>query len=125
MDPLMAFSLACGVIQVVDFSTKTLSKCKEIYQEGSLLEHQELEDLTNRLVDIRDKLERTPVGQNVGNLGAVEDQSLLKVAGHCSKTAEDLVEKFRSLKIEGPHKKRQAVVKTIKLLWENGELRDI
>ena len=123
MDPLTAFSLVCGVIQVVDFSTKTLLKCKELYQEGSLSEYQELEDLTNHLVDVRDKLKLTNVNQNAGILG--EDQSLLEVAGQCSKTADHLVEKFRSLKIEGPHQKRQAVLKTVKLLWEKGELRDI
>lgn len=125
MDPLTAFSLACGVIQVVDFSIKTLSKCKELYQEGSLAEYRELEDLTNHLVDVRDKLELTNVKRNAGALGVAEDQSLLEVAGQCSKTADHLVEKFRSLKIEGPHKKRQAVLKTVKHLWEKGELRDI
>ena len=125
MEPLTAFSLVCGVIQVVDFSTKTLLKCKELYQEGSLSDYQELEDLTSHLVDVRDKLERTTINQNAGNLGAAEDQSLLEVAGQCSMTAEHLVEKFRSLKIEGPHKKRQAVLKTVKSLWEKGELRDI
>ena len=124
MDPLTAFSLACGVIQVVDFSAKTLSKCKELYHQGSLSEYQELEDLTNHLVDVRDELELTTVKQNSADLRAAEDQSLLEVAGQCSKTAEDLVEKFRSLKIEGSHKKRQAVLKTVKLLWEKGELRD-
>ena len=123
MDPLTAFSLVCGVIQVVDFSTKTLLKCKELYQEGSLSEYQELEDLTNHLVDVRDKLKLTNVNQNAGILG--EDQSLLEVAGQCSKTADHLVEKFRSLKIEGRHQKRQAALKTVKLLWEKGELRDI
>ena len=124
MDPLTTFSLVCGVIQVVDFSTKTLLKCNELYHQGSLSEYQELEDLTNHLVDVRDKLELTTVKQNSGNLGAAEDRSLLEVAGQCSKTAEDLVERFRSLKIEGPRKKRQAVLKTVKLLLEKGELRE-
>ena len=125
MDPLTAFSLACGVIQVVDLSIKTLSKCKELCQEGSWAEYQELEDLTNHLVDVRDKLELTNGKQNAEALGAADDQSLLEVAGKCSKTADHLVEKFRSLKIEGPHKKRQAVLKTVKLLWDKSELRDI
>ena len=125
MEPLTAFSLVCGVIQVVDFSTKTLLKCKEFYQEGSLSEYQELEDLTNHLVDVRDKLELTTGKQNAGVLGAAEDQSLLEVAGQCSKTAEHLVRKCRSLKIEEPRKKGQAVLKTFKLLWGKGELRDI
>ena len=125
MEPLTAFSLVCGVIQVVDFSTRTLLKCKELYQEGSLSEYQELEDLTNHLVDVRDKLELTTVKQNAVILGAAEDQSLLEIAGQCSKTADNLVEKFRSLKIEGLHKKRQTVLKTAKFLWEKGEIQGI
>ena len=125
MDPLTTFSLVCGVIQVVDFSIKTLSKCKELYREGSLSEYQKLEDLTNHLVDVRDKLELTTVKQNVGVLGAAEDQSLLDIAGQCSTTAEHLVEKLRSLKIEGPRQKLQAVSKTFIMLWKKGELQDI
>ena len=137
MDPLTAFSLACGGIQVAYFSNKVLSKWKELDQERSLSEYQELdqerslseyqelEDLTNHLVDVLDRLKLTTVKQNAGKLGTAEDQSLLKVADQCSTTAEYLIKKFRSLKIEGPHKKRQAVLKTIKLLWEKGELQDI
>ena len=125
MDPLTAFSLVCGVIQVVDFSTKTLLKCKELHKEGSLSEYRELEDLTNHLVDVRDKLEHTTVKQSADSLGAAKDQSLLKVAGQCSTTAEHLVKRVRSLKIGGTHKKRQTVMKTFKLLWGKSELRDI
>lgn len=57
MDPLTAFSLACGVIQVVDFSTKTVAKCVEIYKEGSSSEYRDLEDLTKHLVEARAKLD--------------------------------------------------------------------
>lgn len=53
MDPLTAFSLACGVIQVVDFSIKVLAKCKEIHDHGALSEHQEVEEITKHLADLR------------------------------------------------------------------------
>lgn len=36
MDPLTAFSLACGVIQVVDLSTKIVVKCRELRMEPRL-----------------------------------------------------------------------------------------
>ena len=109
MDPLTTFSLVCGVIQVVDFTTKALLKCKELYQEGSSSEYQELEDLTNHLVQVCNKLELPTVEQNAESPGAPDDQSLLEVAGKCSSMADDLVKKFHSLKIEGRHKKRQAL----------------
>ena len=57
MDPLTAFSLACGVIQVVDFITKILIRCKEIYEEGSLSEYQELETMTKNLVGVHEYLD--------------------------------------------------------------------
>lgn len=41
MDPLTAFSLAAGIIQVVDVSFKVLAQCKELYKKGSLVEHRE------------------------------------------------------------------------------------
>lgn len=39
MDPITAFSLACGVIQVVDFSLNVVGKCREIYRDGTTTEH--------------------------------------------------------------------------------------
>ena len=49
MDPLTAFGLAAGVLQVVDFSYKALSVCKEIYRDGSLSQHRDVEEITDAL----------------------------------------------------------------------------
>ena len=64
MDPLTAFSLACGVIQVVDFSTKLVSRCREIYKNGLSSENSELEDLAVYLKGLRSTL--TVVDQQGG-----------------------------------------------------------
>lgn len=125
MDPFTAFSIACGVIQVVDYSTKTLTKCKEIYNEGSLSEHKHLEELAKTLVDVRAKLHLPSANQNAGGIQEPYEQSLLNLATECSKTADQLIDKFHLLKIQGPHKKRQAVMKTVRLLWEKGEIQEI
>ena len=49
MDPITAFSLAAGVLQVIDLSLKALSKCRETYRDGSLAEHQSTGELTTDL----------------------------------------------------------------------------
>jgi hypothetical protein len=49
MDPITAFGLAAGVLQVVDFSFKALSKCRELYQDGSLTEHKSTEEIAKQL----------------------------------------------------------------------------
>lgn len=43
MDPASAFTLACGIIQVVDFSTKILSAAKEYLHKGYTAQNDELE----------------------------------------------------------------------------------
>ena len=35
LEPLLALGLACNVMQVIDFASKTTSTCKSIFQSGS------------------------------------------------------------------------------------------
>jgi hypothetical protein len=49
MDPITAFSLTVGVLQVVDVSCKALSKCQELYKDGSLAEHRSTKEITQHL----------------------------------------------------------------------------
>ena len=122
MDPLTAFSLACGVIQVVDFSIKVLAKCKEIHDHGALSEHQEVEEITKHLTDLR--IDVSP-SQGSGTTQTPYERDLLELAKTCSATAEQLVAKFQTLKVEGPHKKRQAIFKGVKALRERKEIHNI
>ena len=39
MDPFTAFSLACGVIQVVDCSLNVVEKGREVYRDGTSTEY--------------------------------------------------------------------------------------
>ena len=125
MDPLTAFSLACGVIQVIDFSTKTLMKCREIYKEGSLSEYQSLEDMTKHLIGVREELNVSNVSQSAGSPMTADNKSLIELSRQCSATADQLVEKLHLLKIQGPRKRRQVILMTVKLLWEKGEIAEI
>ncbi|KAM0795956.1 hypothetical protein BDR22DRAFT_778583, partial [Usnea florida] len=122
MDPSAAFSLACGVIQVVDFSIKVLAKCKEFYDHGALSEHQEVEGITRHLTNLR-------IGvispQSLETTQAPEDRELLDLVKACSATAAQLVAKLQTLKIEGSHKKRQAIVKTVKAFREKRGIHDL
>ena len=122
MDPLTAFSLACGVIQVVDFSMKVLAKCKEIHDHGALSENQEIEEITKQLTDLQID---NSLPQSSETTQTPDDRELRELVKTCSATAEQLVAKLRTLKIEGPHKKRQAIVKTVKALREKREIHDL
>ena len=80
MDPVTAFSLAAGVLQVLDLSFKALSKCKEIYKDGSLAQHRDAQTITEFLgkcsgansyfsvecsSDTRDQLKQLSVSRNL------------------------------------------------------------
>lgn len=49
MDPVTAFSLAAGVLQVLDLSLQALGKCREIHKDGSLAQHRQTEEITKSL----------------------------------------------------------------------------
>lgn len=49
MDPLTAFSLAASTLQVVDFSFKALGMCREIYKQGSIVEHTDMSEMADEL----------------------------------------------------------------------------
>lgn len=116
MDPLTAFSLACGVIQVVDFSTRVAKKCRELYKDGTLSQNTEAEEMATQLTQLRTSL-NLPKHRN--------QDDLLKLGEKCSAIAEDLIAELQKLKVSGPHRKRQAIEKTFKTIWKKTAIDDI
>ncbi len=127
MDPLTAFSLACGVFQVVDFSTKIVSKCREVYKHGVSSENKEIESMAKHLADLATELKLPNPIQSPGSAPQLyqDDQELLKLAEQCSETAAKLIEELQKLRIQGQHRKRDAFRKAIKTIWKNDTIQDI
>ena len=125
MDPLTAFSLACGVIQVVDFSTKAVTLCAQLYRDGTLAQYKDLEETAKQLSDLRTALKLSAAGQST-KLNQIPSETLLtKIATDCSDNAELLVIRLRAFKIAGSHRKRQVIRKTFKALREKREIQEI
>ena len=127
MDPISAFSLACNVIQVVDFSIKVASTCRELYKNGTVAEHQETEMMSEHLTGLRSSLLSSSVfSTSCASQQMNEDENKLReVATSCSETAVELVARLQSLKVEGPHKRRQAVTKIVKAFRESRKIESI
>lgn len=49
MDPVTAFGLAAGVLQVVGFSLDAVKTCRELYKDGSLAENREVQNVMDEL----------------------------------------------------------------------------
>ncbi|KAL8801223.1 MAG: hypothetical protein Q9182_004617 [Xanthomendoza sp. 2 TL-2023] len=87
MEALAAFSLAAGVIQVVDFSTRVLKHCRELHEDGSLAKHRDSAEVANELASQAG----TPMSQDISDL--------IDISAKCSSNAEDLLAEFSKLKI--------------------------
>lgn len=49
MDPLSGFSLAAGILQVLDISFKAVGACRQVYKDGSLAEQQDMGEIAAAL----------------------------------------------------------------------------
>lgn len=127
MDPLTAFVLACGVIQVVDFSTKVVVKCREIYKDGASSENKEIESLAKHLIDVYMELDAAnAVVKPAPTLQLHrDDQDLQNLAQQCSETAKELIAQLQKLKVQGQPRKRDVLRKTVKVVWKKSAIEDI
>ena len=125
MDPVSAFSLACGVIQVVDFSLKISSTCRKLYKKGSVSENDEIQGWAENLTKLCDEL-NPPVtdGIPVDTLSANE-QELLNLAASCSSTAHNLINELDGLKVSGPRKKREAFKQGFRSIWKKDVIEEV
>ena len=116
MDPITVFSLVCGVIQIVDTSMEVAKKCRELYKNGASSEDREIENMAKHLTDLYGNLD--PRAQ--GGPGELQD-----LCSKCSNTAQQLCTEVQKLKVNGPHRKREAVVKTVKAVWKRSVIEGI
>ncbi|KAM0801883.1 hypothetical protein BDR22DRAFT_790751, partial [Usnea florida] len=125
LDPGSALSLACNIIQIVDFSLKAVSKLRELYHDGASSENRELEDMAVRLKSLRGKL--VTVGPTTGQSRDVyvDDRELQALAHECCKTADELTAELDTLKVSGAHKRRQAVRKLFRSIRRKSVIKEI
>ena len=116
MDPYAAFSLVCGIIQLVDFSTKVVKKCHELYRDGVSAENKEAEEMANHLTDPRAEIDFPD--ESVG-------KDLLDLGSKCSSTAKELVAELEKMKVDGPRRKRQSLNKSLKAMLKRNDMEKI
>lgn len=76
LDPLTALSLASSIVQLVDFSAKVVSESRQIYQAGSAIQNDELEIISNDLLDLVKTVElRSNKGASHAGPGGTENDN--------------------------------------------------
>lgn len=85
---MSAFSLAAGVVQVVDVSFRALSICREIYKNGSLVEHRDTTEITEHLKETTQHLENS--FSNVPASAAKHSKDVIDISKKCSGVAAEV-----------------------------------
>ena len=127
MDPLTALSLACNVIQVIDFGATMIAKCKELYKDGASAQSKDIESMAEYLANVSTdlKLPETSPSAESAQQGCQEDEKLAKLAQQCSEIANDLIRELQKLAIQGTHRKRDALLKAVKESWNKTIIESI
>lgn len=129
MDPISAFSLACGVIQVVDFGLQTLSTIRGLHKDGSTKGHQQLNDISVHMKTASLKLQEHFIRQNASSTTFTDpdDQALYDLSKKCNATASILAAELDNLTVQGTGLRRAFHVtkKTVAGTFKAGALREL
>ena len=116
MDPLTALSLASSVIQIVDFSTKLVTKGHKIYKsaDGTLSENVDTEMVDQDLNQLTAHLQHTLRASNDNAPLNQADISLVELCRRCNALSLELQTKLNKLKVVGKHRKWKSARQALK-----------
>jgi len=121
MDAVTAFSVACGVIQVIHFCSNIITHVQEVYEYGASAETATLEaaglSLQSSTESLQQSIMKLPQPQSKN------EQDLQNIAGQCLATSKDLLKKLERLRPTSNKKKGQALRKAFKAVWEQGDVK--
>ena len=123
MDPLTTLSLACNVIQVVDFAIDCVQGCKILYEKGSRDEHGTIEKFSTAVAEANKELQDflKQVQQRPGS----KPTRLEEIAADASTTAGELKIEINKLKLSKSQCLRragEAFKTTLRALVKSGKI---
>lgn len=127
MDPISSFSLASSIIQVIDFSTKLISKGYDIYKspQGTSAENVDTEVVAKDLRTLAAKLKSGTSDTRSKKAASNGDEALSKLSTNCKNIADELLEKLNRLKIFGKHRKWRSARHALKSVYGRDDLEQL
>ncbi|KAI9764415.1 MAG: hypothetical protein M1840_008438 [Geoglossum simile] len=127
MDPLAAAGLAGNIITFVDFSTKVLSRARQLNESasGATAENDELESLTKNLKGLADRTRRRPSEmpqKDHFRLNITSEAILDSLSQQCIQVADELLETLDSVKVKGDGRARRNAIQAVKTVWKQGHI---
>lgn len=128
LDPFSAVSLACAIIQFVDFGSKIIVTGHEAYRSttGTTQEHANLEDLISRLYQFQDTL-ATPITSHDFETRSANQRSLEELARKCSFAAGDILILLEDLKVKetGSLRTWDSLRQACRSVWKQDRIQNL
>lgn len=122
MDPLSALSLAATIVQLVDFTSKIVSKGYHIYNttDTALPENAALEYIVTHLQNLNARLKH----HNRLSCATKDKQALEDLSTNCTMVANEVVSRLNKLKVanNAKHRKWKSFRQALKSVWSKEEL---
>jgi hypothetical protein len=137
LDPLTALSVAGSLVQFIDFSTRLVSKGRQIYRavDGALDENKEIELVAADLVKLVKKLDEQSHAIQPPSPDAPaepeplseppEELELRTICDLCKSSATELLGKLEGLKVKGNHRLWKSFRQALKSVWTKEALDDL
>ncbi|KAF3928117.1 hypothetical protein AA313_de0203723 [Arthrobotrys entomopaga] len=124
LDPLSALGIAAAVVQFVDFSTKLISKGKEIYKsaDGVTITHAEQSALSSRLAQLTRALAESINPFTTRNAPTPAEAALREVTLECMQFAEDFNDAINQLQVIGGNRVWKSFRQALKSVWNKDKI---
>ena len=107
MDPLSALGVAASVVQFVQFGGSLVSKSRQIYKRGTLLDHVECAAATRRLTELANDVKSSLKDlEKLGNLSS-DAEALKFICSRCVKLSEELLSRLERVRVDKKSKSRK------------------
>ncbi|KAF2994212.1 hypothetical protein E8E14_001000 [Neopestalotiopsis sp. 37M] len=124
MDPLSAFSLACNILQIVEYGANVLSRAAE-YRDapnGALNQHNTLHDVLQSLKGLNAELGATLPSSSIAQRTTVPNTRLVVANKECIRIADELIALLEKLKVK-KSSTLEALRMSIKSVWYESKVK--
>lgn len=127
LDPLTALGVVSNAAQLVELSSRIVSRSHEIFKstDGALAENIELEAITSGLLRTNDLLGRSLESDELHRPLTDEERELKATCEGCENVGIELISALQKLKVEGRHGKWKSFRQALKSVWNKDEIDDL
>lgn len=127
METVAAVGLASNILSFVDFGVKVVSKGHRIYRsnDGSLEENNDLEAVTNDLLVLQTRMERSLLSESLDPYQTNDDEALKKLLSASNGLAKTMLQRLNKAKAQGRFRRWRSLRQAVKSVCSKTEVDEM